>query len=373
MKIAVVGAGLYGATIAYLARDAGHEVMVLESDSQIAGNIRSHWDPRIGSHVSEFGAHIFHTNSERIWTFVNQFASFNGYRHYVKGWNGHTMIDLPFSMSMMSQILDLHSPEVAQAYFKRVREAGVDLDQSNIEGWCIANIGSALYKTAIKDYTEKQWGRPCSELPASIVQRLPIRFSYDNTYFHNAKYQGMPNEGYTNMVENILDCVGVPRVFDHDVGSIRLTLLEKTYDRVFFSGMIDKLMHYKFGVLAYRGLHFEHKYLEDVSSFQGAPVVNDLTHDVDYTRIIEHKHFYPGLAQGKNTIITEEYPKPWAKGDRAYYPVRDAENLALYSKYETAAAAMFPKTKFGGRLGTFSYLDMDQVIGMAMSHAKEFQ
>jgi UDP-galactopyranose mutase len=372
MKIAVVGAGLYGATVAYLARQAGHEVTVYEEETQLAGNIRSHWDPRINAHTSEFGAHIFHTNSQRVWNFVNRFTAFNSYKHYVKGWTGETMLDLPFNMSLFNRVLGVRMPVQAKAYFDKLRaEQKGKHDETTVEGWCLANIGPDLYEAVVMDYTRKQWGRSCSQLPASIIQRLPIRYDYDSTYFHNARWQGMPVDGYTAIVERMLE--GIPKILNDHIRRHRMHQLEETYDRVYFSGMLDRLQDYVFGELEYRGLHFESQYMENVASFQGAPVVNDLTPYRDYTRIIEHKHFYPEKAATPHTLITEEYPKPWKRGQRAYYPVRDENNLALYSKYEAQAAFLWPKMRVGGRLGAFQYMDMDQVVGMAMAHTKDLE
>jgi len=383
MKIAVIGAGFYGATLARLVAEAGHEVMVYEAESSIGGNAKSHFDPRIGTHVSDYGAHIFHTNSDRVWDFVSRFATFNGYRHYVKGWTGTKMVDLPFNLSLFSQVLGITTPAEAHTYFNRLaslQKESYRHDVSTVEGWCLANIGPDLYETVVKDYTEKQWGRACSDLPASIIQRLPIRFTYDNTYFHNAKYQGMPLNGYSNIMEQILNHPSIVVVKDADVGLTNLSLIEKNVDRVFFSGPVDRLFSYEEGVLSYRGLRFE-DVLVPKSASQGAPVINNVGRVVPgiarsgSTRTIEHSLFYPE-ARTENqtrTLLTREYPAQWAPGDRPYYPIRDEQNLALHERYTKLLDHHHPKVRLGGRLGTYMYLDIDQAVGQAMSHAKEFQ
>lgn len=372
-SIAIVGAGLYGATVANILRTRGYDVVVYEEEQDFGGNIKSHWNGDVQCHVSDYGAHIFHTNSERIWSFVNQFSSFNNYRHYVKGRIGKSkIIDLPFNMSMFSQLLGMTNPNDVQVYFDDLKRRQSGRDQSTVEGWCLANIGDILYEQVVKNYTEKQWGRPCDQLPASIVQRLPIRLTYDSTYFHNAEFQGMPVDGYSNIVENML--FGVEVKYGFEVTQDFIAVLEQRHDHVFFSGMIDRLFGYDQGVLAYRGLRFEDLYLDDREWYQGAPVVNDLNQRrTNMTRTIEHKLFYPDTPKTGHTIITEEFSAEWKPGDRAYYPIRDAENLALYGKYEAAVTGWFPKTRLGGRLGSFQYLDMDQVIGMAMAHTKDLQ
>lgn len=371
MKIAIVGAGLYGATIASQMVSYGNQVTVFEAEEVVGGNLRTEWCPEAGTHYSLYGAHIFHTNSENVWNFVNEFAEFNDYRHYVKGRTYHNrMVDLPFGMSMFSQLLGISTPAEAEAFFSAVKSSTVHgHDQSTIEGWCLANIGFELYNTVVKDYTEKQWGRACSELPASIIQRLPIRYSYDSTYFHNARYQGMPFTGYSRLVENMLD--GATIELGQSVDLHRMDSLHDDYDHVFFSGTLDQLLNYHHGELSYRGLRFEHQ-IHNTDLLNGAPVVNDLTHDVHYTRQIEHKMFWPGpLVKKSHTIVTTEYPAAWKRGERAYYPLRDEESSILHQTYIDDALERWPRMTVGGRLGTFRYLDMDATIAQALKDARK--
>ncbi len=366
MKIAVVGAGLYGSTVAHLLKHK-HTVHVYEQSQYIGGNVRSRYDSRIGCHVSEHGAHIFHTNSREVWSFINLFSTFNTYHHYVKGLtSSQRIIDLPFGMSMFSQVLGLNTPRQARAYFDNLRN-GRNLDADDIESWCLKNIGSELYHTVVKNYTEKQWGRPCSELPADIIRRLPIRFSYDNTYFNNAKFQGMPILGYQAIMELMLR--GVPVHTGWGVREAELLDLHKNYDFVFYSGALDALFDYSEGPLPYRGLNFDSKYHNSEYGI-GTPVLNDLT-TASYTRQIDHKMFYPELEDTGERLITTEFPAPWQPGQHQYYPVRDAASSALYAKYQALAEARFPNMIVGGRLGAFRYYDMDQVIGMAMADVRK--
>lgn len=366
MKIAVVGAGLYGATIAYLLKH-NHTVHVYEQSPHIGGNVRSHYDEKIGCHVSDHGAHIFHTNSATIWSFINQFSDFNQYRHYVKGLTSNgRIIDLPFGMSMFSQVLGLTTPRQARAYFDELRK-GKDLDAIDIESWCLKNIGVDLYVEVVKNYTEKQWGRPCSELPADIIRRLPIRFSYDSTYFNNAKYQGMPIVGYQTIIDRILRGVVVNTEWAVDANAMED--LHKNYDFVYYSGALDSLFNYVEGPLPYRGLQFANAYCSSDGGI-GTPVLNDLS-TIPYTRQIDHKLFYPELEDTGQRLITTEFPAAWQPGEHQYYPVRDAASSALYAKYQALAESQFPNMIVGGRLGAFRYYDMDQVIGMAMADSRK--
>jgi UDP-galactopyranose mutase len=366
VKIAVVGAGLYGSTVAHLLKNS-HTVHVYEQSQHIGGNVRSYYDEAIGCHVSEHGAHIFHTNSKEIWDFVNQFTAFNSYQHYVKGLTSSgRIIDLPFGMSMFSQVLGLNTPSEARRYFNQLH-GGQDLNALDIESWCMKNIGETLYRTAVKDYTEKQWGRPCSDLSSDIIKRLPLRFSYDSTYFNNAKYQGMPVCGYQHIIESMLS--DVPLFLGNDVGSREIEDLDKNYDCVFFSGALDSLFEYCLGELPYRGLKFVDTYCS-TDEGTGAPVINDLT-VAKHTRKIDHKMFYPDLKDTGTRLITTEFPAPWVRGQHRYYPVRDNDSSTLYAKYKELAESKLPNTIVGGRLGAFRYYDMDQVIGMAMADARK--
>lgn len=363
MKIAIVGSGLYGATVASLM--TGNEVSVYESNSeQIGGNVATKFSEEANCHVSLHGAHIFHTNSDKVWNYINKFSKFNNYRHYVKGEleNGE-MVDLPFGMSMFEKLLGIRAPNEARAYFNSM--VG-DNCLDTVEGWCLENIGLELYEKVVKNYTEKQWGRKCSELPASIIRRLPMRFTYDNTYFHNAKYQGMPVDGYSAIIDKMLEGAGV---YTCNVDMERLRWLSTKYDQVFFSGALDRLFNYSEGVLPYRGLRFE-DHVYDVEHMLGAPVINDLS-EAAYTRRIEHKMFYPERVVSKKTVVTTEYPAEWSPGETPYYPIRDEKSAALHKVYVDRMEKEFPNVTIGGRLGSYQYYDMDQVVAMAMADVGE--
>jgi UDP-galactopyranose mutase len=366
MRVAIVGAGLYGATIAHLLKGKA-EVVVFESSAHTGGNVRTEYDASIRCHVPVHGAHIFHTNSDKIWNFITKFSAFNGYRHYVKGrTDDGAIVDLPFGMSLFSQLLQLTKPTEAKAVFEAMRGPDPEPDNESVEDWCLRNIGSTLYTKVVKGYTEKQWGKPCSELDSAIIRRLPIRFDYDNTYFHNAKHQGMPNSGYTRIIDRMLTGAFIHRGVQ--VGERELISLHRQFDHVVYSGMLDALLDYELGELPYRGLRF---YNDTVFPTQGAPVINELSASVPYTRTIEHHLFYPEVDHGGGNLLTREYPSAWVRGDHPYYPVRDAKSEALYNAYLDLAQSKFPKLVVGGRLGAFRYYDMDQVVGMAMSDAKK--
>lgn len=355
MKIAIVGSGLYGASLATLCYD--HDVTVFEKRDHLGGNIYSTYDEDHG-HVSEYGAHIFHTDSKRIWDFINQYSPFNNYQHYVIGRlpNDH-LVDLPFNLTLFNQILGIRTPGELNSYLRSLPT----LPGDDLESHCISQVGRSVYEAVVKNYTEKQWGRPCSSLPKSIIHRLPIRLTHDRTYFRNAKYQGMPVDGYTKIIQRMLSKA---KIEYHDVDLASLTTLCSTHDHVFFSGQVDRLFSYSLGCLPYRGLHFKRtEVLQSV--VQGAPVINDLTTN-SRTRTIEHSLFYPERPHHGPSIVTEEFPIEWEPGMEPYYPVRNHSSEALHDKYLELAKSSFPNLTIGGRLGAFQYYDMDQVIGMAI-------
>ena len=364
MKIAVVGSGIYGATIAALLKYR-HDVTVFERRGHIGGNVYTTFTPQHG-HVSQYGAHIFHTNSEKVWNFIRGFGEFNTYQHYVLGRlpNGD-IIDLPFTLSTFQKLLGLQTPAELERYLTSLPQMPGD----NLESHCISMVGTTVYEAVVKNYTEKQWGRSCSKLPKSIIQRLPIRLTHDRTYFHNAKWQGMPVRGYTSIIEKMLSGTSL---VSEDVDAQVLNQLQKQYDRVFFSGQVDRLFNYRWGALPYRGLRFEHRQV-DVSNYQGAPVINDLSTNPK-TRTIEHSMFYPEVMRtnSQSSIVTDEYPAAWAPGDEPYYPIRDEASTLTHRRYLDAAEEVYPKVTIGGRLGAYQYYDMDQVIAMAMKDAKDF-
>jgi UDP-galactopyranose mutase len=307
-----------------------------------------------------------------VWDYITQFGSFNSYKHFVKGDCGGMLIDLPFTMSMFHDLLGLDTPEHAQIYFADIK-AKASLDGDTVESWCLSNIGPTLYEKCVRHYTERQWGRKCSELPKSIIQRLPLRFTYDTTYFRNAKFQGMPIAGYSRLINRMIDCEGgSPALggFNSEVLDVGLPFLQKLsseFDHVFFSGELDRLFGYDSGVLEYRSLKFsDNRY--DTEFALGAPVINNLNAEGSHSRLIEHKMFYPEL-KSDSTIVTTEYPDDWAPGKRAYYPVRTEDSVTLHADYLDRLHTLTPNVIAGGRLGSFQYLDMDQAIAMAMKDA----
>lgn len=364
MKIAIVGSGLYGATVAALLKYR-HEVTVFEKRNHIGGNVYTTYTPQHG-HISEYGAHIFHTNSDMVWNFITGFGAFNSYQHYVLGkLPSGDLIDLPFTLSTFHKLLGIASPAELDRYLASLPQMPGD----DLESHCISMVGVTVYEAIVKNYTEKQWGRSCSKLPRSIIQRLPVRLTHDRTYFRNAKYQGMPIRGYTAIIEKMLS--GTSLVAE-DVDSKVMEQLQTQYDHVFFSGQVDRLFDYKWGTLPYRGLRFDHQVVAH-SHHQGAPVINDLTSINPWTRTIEHAMFYQDTArQGNSSIITREYPTDWKPGAEPYYPIRDDESTKMHRNYMDAAVGMLPKVTIGGRLGAYQYYDMDQVIAMAMKDARGF-
>jgi UDP-galactopyranose mutase len=359
----IVGAGLFGATFAYEATKRGKKCLVIDKRSHIGGNIYT--EEVEGINVHKYGAHIFHTNSKDIWEYVNQFAEFNRYTNSpVANYNGE-IYNLPFNMNTFNKLWGVATPKEAQEKINNQRlEAGIE-NPKNLEEQAISLVGTDIYKKLIKGYTEKQWGRSATELPSFIIKRLPVRFTYDNNYF-NDKYQGIPVGGYTQIVEKMLSKSDVQLNTDYFQNREELDNKAK---KVVFTGMIDEYYNYKYGVLEYRSLLFENETLEQ-ENYQGNAVVNYTDRETPYTRIIEHKHFEFGKQE--KTIITREYPKDWNKGDEPYYPINDKANTELYNKYK-ALAEMDEKVIFGGRLATYKYYDMHQVIGAALTTVeKEF-
>jgi UDP-galactopyranose mutase len=361
-KVFVIGAGFYGATVAErLSRDS--DVVVLEARNVIGGNAATEWDPMSGVQVSLYGAHIFHTNSKQVWNYITQFSTFNSYRHYVKGLlPSGKFVDLPFNLSLFNAIVGVKTPKELVSYLTHLPQVSGD----NLEAHCISTVGREVFEAVVKNYTEKQWGKPCSELPASIIARLPVRPTHDTTYFNSALFQGMPTAGYSELINRMLG--GIEVEVNTQVDRKRLEGLHAQGDRIFFSGQLDALFDYDLGVLPYRGLRFDHR-REGVAYAQGAPVINDLTTS-SKTRTIEHKMFYPEVEHTTTTWVTDEYPTEWKKGDIPYYPIPSEEASSLHNKYLDLAKKYFHKMIVGGRLGSFKYYDMDQVIAMAMKDSK---
>ena len=354
----VVGAGLFGAVFAHEAALKGKKVKVIEKRNHIAGNIYTREEE--GIQVHQYGAHIFHTSDKEIWDYVNQFAEFNRYTNSpVANYKGE-IYNLPFNMNTFNKLWGVVTPAEAQAKIDEQRTVLNGKTPENLEEQAISLVGTDIYEKLIKDYTEKQWGKPTTELPAFIIRRLPVRLTYDNNYF-NDTYQGIPIGGYTQIVEKMLDHENIDVETNVDFFPNKEQYL-KDFPKIVFTGMIDEFFDYKLGELEYRSLRFENETL-DMENYQGNAVVNYTDADTPYTRIIEHKHFEFGN-QAK-TIITKEHSKTWEKGDEPYYPVNNDRNNHLYKSYKKLADEQ-GNVIFGGRLGHYRYYDMHQVIGAAL-------
>lgn len=358
----VVGAGLYGATFAHEARKCGKSVFVIDKRPHIAGNVYT--EQIEGIHVHKYGAHIFHTNNKAVWDFLQQFATFNRFTNSpVANYKGE-LYSLPFNMYTFNKMWGVTTPEEAKRKIDKQKLDAKITNPKNLEEQAIALVGKDIYEILIKGYTEKQWGRPCVELPAFIIKRLPVRFTFDNNYF-NALYQGIPIGGYTKMVENMLAGVDVQL----DVNYLeRKTELDACARKVIYTGSIDAYFDYSLGPLQYRSVRFEHEILNK-SNFQGNAAVNYTDSKTPWTRIIEHKWFEFGKDAFGNellkTVISREYSSEWRPGEEPYYPVNDEINNNLYQKYRELAAKE-KKVIFGGRLGEYKYYDMDAVVNSAL-------
>ncbi|MDT2740340.1 UDP-galactopyranose mutase [Enterococcus canintestini] len=358
MKYLIVGAGLFGAISADFAAKQGHEVTVIDKRNHIAGNIYTEKEGNINVH--KYGAHIFHTSNKKVWEFINQYAEFNRYTNSpIANYKGE-IYNLPFNMNTFNKLWGVVTPKEAQEKIESQRNILKGKEPHNLEEQAISLVGTDIYTKLIKEYTEKQWGRKCTELPAFIIRRLPVRFTYDNNYF-NDLYQGIPVGGYTQIVAKMLDHKNVTVKLNENFFSKKEEYLNK-FDKIIYTGMIDQFYDYKFGNLEYRSLKFETEVIDE-ENFQGNAVVNYTSHDQTFTRIIEHKHFEE--TNSKKTIITREYPADWNVGDEPYYPVNDEKNSILFKKYKQLADEEI-NIYFGGRLGQYKYYDMDKVIEAAL-------
>ena len=363
----IVGAGLYGAVMAQQAKAAGKAVLVIDKRDHIAGNVYT--EDVEGIHVHKYGAHIFHTNDTEVWNYVQQFATFNRFTNSpVANYHGE-LYSLPFNMYTFNKMWGVVTPEEAEAKIAEQRkEAGIT-EPKNLEEQAISLIGTDIYEKLVKGYTQKQWGRPCTELPAFIIKRLPVRMTFDNNYF-NALYQGIPVGGYTKFVEAMLEGVEVRLSEDYFDDRDKWNALAET---VIYTGPVDAYFEYKLGYLEYRSVRFENELL-DKPNFQGNAAVNYTDAETPWTRIIEHKWFEFGKDDNGNdlpkTVISREYSSEWKPGDEPYYPVNDEKNGKLYEQYKALADAE-EHVIFGGRLGEYKYYDMDQVIAAALGKAKE--
>ncbi len=363
----IVGAGLFGAVIAEREHARGKRVLVIDKREHIGGNVYT--EDVFGIQVHRYGAHIFHTNDRKVWDYVNRFAEFNRYTNSpVANFHGK-LYSLPFNMYTFNAMWGVTTPDEAAEKIRSQREAAGITEPKNLEEQAISLVGTDIYETLVKGYTEKQWGRPCTELPAFIIRRLPVRLTFDNNYF-NALYQGIPTEGYTKLVERLLDGIEVRLGCDYLENR---EALEQLAGRVVYTGPIDAFFGFRLGTLEYRSVRFETELL-DQPNFQGNAAVNYTDRETPWTRIIEHKWFTFGKDEQGNdlpkTVISREYSAEWKPGDEPYYPVNDEKNSALYQQYK-ALAEREEKVVFGGRLGEYKYYDMDQVIAAALRKARE--
>ena len=359
----IVGSGLFGSVFAERARAAGKRVLVIDKRNHIGGNVYT--DKIVGIDVHRYGAHIFHTNDRTVWEYIQRFAAFNRFTNSPLANYCGELYSLPFNMYTFHRMWGITTPAEAYAKIKEQRAAAGISEPQNLEEQAISLVGTDIYEKLIRGYTEKQWGKPCSELPAFIIRRLPVRFTFDNNYF-NALYQGIPTDGYTAMVDRMLEGIDVRLGVDFLSYRQEYTVLA---EKVVYTGQIDRYFDYCFGPLAYRSVRFEHEVL-DIPNYQGNAVINYTDRDTPYTRIIEHKHFTFGTQE--KTVISREYSMPWQSGMEPYYPLNDEKNNALYAQYK-ALADKEKNVLFGGRLAEYRYYDMDAVIASALAAArKEF-
>ncbi|WP_289186608.1 UDP-galactopyranose mutase [uncultured Dubosiella sp.] len=363
----VVGTGLFGAVFAQQAKEQGKKVLMVEKRNHIAGNVYTKTVD--GIHVHEYGAHIFHTNNSTVWDYITRFVTFNRFTNApVANYKGE-LYSLPFNMYTFNKMWGVITPQEAKAMIERQKEESGIKEPKNLEEQAISLVGKDIYEKLIKGYTEKQWGRDCKDLPAFIIKRLPVRFTFDNNYF-NALYQGIPMGGYTKMVENMLEGIEVRLNTDYLKQKEELDALA---DKVVYTGPIDAYFHYALEPLEYRSVRFEVEHL-NTDNFQGNAAVNYTDRETPYTRIIEHKWFEFGKDEEGNdiptTIISKEYSSEWKLGDEPYYPVNDEKNSRLYEQYK-ALAEQEKNVVFGGRLAEYKYYDMDAVIAQALDCAKK--
>lgn len=370
----IVGAGLFGAVFAYEMNRKGRKVLVIDKREHIAGNIYT--ESVLDINVHKYGAHIFHTSDEKLWNYIGQFASFNHYINSPIARYHEELYNLPFNMNTFSKMWGIVTPAEAKAEIARqIEELHIEEPQ-NLEEQALSLAGKDVYEKLVKGYTEKQWGRDCKELPAFIIKRLPLRFTYDNNYF-NDPYQGIPVGGYTQIIEKMLYGIEVKTGVSYQeyvesapVGDngVFTDKQGNTFLKVLYTGMIDEFFAYQLGHLEYRALRFEQEELPGCDNYQGNAVVNYTDRETPYTRIIEHKHFEFG--KQPDTVITKEYPTEWKPGEEPYYPVNNEKNNTLFAAYRKLAEAQ-PKVLFGGRLGAYQYYDMDKVIAAALQTVEE--
>ena len=359
----IVGAGFFGAVFAHEATKRGKKCLVIDKRNHVAGNCYT--ENREGINVHQYGAHIFHTSDKEVWNYVGHFAEFNNYVNSPIAVYKDELYNLPFNMNTFSKMWNVKTPAEAMAIIEKQKAELNITEPKNLEEQALSLVGTDVYEKLIKGYTQKQWGRPCNELPAFIIKRLPLRFVYDNNYF-NDRYQGIPIGGYTKIIQKLLEDIPVQLGVDYfDFIKHNKDIAAKTV----FTGEIDKFYNYKFGALEWRAVRFETETL-NVENYQGNAVVNYTEAEVPYTRIIEHKHFEKTVCP--KTIISREYSSEWKQGEEPYYPINNERNDALYAQYKQLADKE-QNVIFGGRLGTYKYYDMDKVIRAALDAVdKEF-
>ena len=350
----IIGCGLFGATFARLATDAGKSCVVIDKQNHIGGNCYT--ENVEGINVHKYGPHIFHTSNKVVWDFVNKFAEFNNFILSPKAYSKGKLYSLPFNMNTFYEMWETCNPQHARLIIESQKFQGIP---TNLEEQALSLVGKDIYNTLIKEYTEKQWGRKATELPSFIIKRLPLRFVFDNNYF-NDKYQGIPIGGYTQLIQKMLNGIGVylnTNYFDSR------EYFNSLANQVVYTGCIDEFFDYEFGELEYRSLRFDHK-VQDTDNFQGNAVVNYCDKDISYTRILEHKHFEKN--HSSKTVITYEYPQDYQKGMTPYYPINDEHNQMIYRKYKEKSKSL-TNFIFGGRLAEYKYMDMHVVIESAMN------
>lgn len=362
----IVGAGLTGAVLAREFTDAGKKCLVIDRRDHIAGNCYT--QNISGINVHKYGAHIFHTDDEQVWNYVGRFAKFNNYINSPIAIFHDEIYNLPFNMNTFAKMWNVATPAQAREIIEKQKaEAAIDGEPKNLEEQALSLVGKDIFEKLIKEYTEKQWGRDCKELPADIIKRLPVRYTYDNNYF-NHRFQGIPEGGYTAMVEKMLDGIEVKTGVSFSQADL------SGFKHVIYTGPVDEYFDFRLGQLEWRSVRFETELLEGEPNWQGNAVVNYTSHDVPYTRIIEHKHFEFGKdSNGKelpDTVISREYSAAWKPGDEPYYPVNDEKNNALYAEYARLAEAEENVT-FAGRLGVYKYYDMAPCIRAALDLAEK--
>lgn len=357
----IVGAGLFGSIFAHEATEKGKKCLIIDKRNTIGGNIYT--EDIEGINVHKYGAHIFHTSNKDVWKYITNFAEFNRYTNSPIAIYKNEVYNMPFNMNTFNKLWNVITPQEAMLEIEK-EKSRININiPNNLEEQAIKLVGKTIYEKLVKGYTEKQWGKKATELPAFIIKRLPVRFTYDNNYF-NDTYQGIPIGGYTKLINNIVDGIDIELNCDYFENKERLRNIA---EKIIFTGPIDKYYDYKFGKLEYRSLKFETEIL-DTENYQGNAVVNYTEYDIPYTRIIEHKHFEFG--KQPKTVITKEYPDKWDESKEPYYPINDSKNNQLYNKYKELADKD-RNVIFGGRLGQYKYYDMDKVINEALECAKK--